>query len=191
MVDFCATHTDCPITTERLEEHLVAESGKPAVVDAFGHFIYGFGPASPPPDLWLGDEIASPARLNRIVGMDVCCQDPALDPDGSAGTHIASVVAMPSTASADRHDATSVEIGPATFGPCLCDARPWYSLALISSVDEYQGRSPSSAGIPSSRLSRSYGPTTSSTVASKGPLSMSGITFPPGSMKSIAVSAVI
>jgi arginase len=33
------------------------------------------------------------SRLNRIVGMDVCCYHPALDADGSAGVHIASVVA--------------------------------------------------------------------------------------------------
>jgi hypothetical protein len=38
-----------------LEEHLVAHTGLPALVDAFHRFVFGFADPSPPPRLWLRD----------------------------------------------------------------------------------------------------------------------------------------
>ena len=58
MADFYAAHLARPTTTEALEEHLVARSGRPELVDAFHRFVYGFADSSPGPDLWLRDDPA-------------------------------------------------------------------------------------------------------------------------------------
>jgi hypothetical protein len=58
MSGFYAAHTDRPIMTLTLEEHLAARigAGAPDVVDGFHHFVYGFADPSPAPDLWLRDD---------------------------------------------------------------------------------------------------------------------------------------
>ena len=56
MVDFYSAHVSRPTTTEALEEHLVARSGRPELADAFHRFVYGFADPSPGPDLWLRDD---------------------------------------------------------------------------------------------------------------------------------------
>jgi hypothetical protein len=45
-----------PVSTAALEEHLLAETGKPQIVDAFHRFVFGFGDPSPAPRLWLRDD---------------------------------------------------------------------------------------------------------------------------------------
>jgi hypothetical protein len=56
MREFLAAHLDRPVTTEQIEEHLVARSGKASLVDGFAKFVYGFTPVPPaPPDLSLRD----------------------------------------------------------------------------------------------------------------------------------------
>ncbi|MFM9700268.1 hypothetical protein [Streptomyces europaeiscabiei] len=47
-----------PLSTERLEEHLVARSGDARVVHAFHRFIYGLPDPFPAPALWLRDDVA-------------------------------------------------------------------------------------------------------------------------------------
>lgn len=56
MAKFYTGHLSRPTTTAALEEHLVAVSGQPLVVEAFHRFVYGFGDPSPAPDLWLCDD---------------------------------------------------------------------------------------------------------------------------------------
>ena len=56
MREFLAAHLDRPVTTEQIEEHLVARSGKASLVDGFAKFVYGFTTGSPAPDLRLGGE---------------------------------------------------------------------------------------------------------------------------------------
>lgn len=58
MADHYARSRQRPSTTAALEEHLLARSGRPELVDAFHHFVYGFGDQSPGPDLWLRDDPA-------------------------------------------------------------------------------------------------------------------------------------
>lgn len=47
-----------PLSTQRLEEELVARSGDVRVVHAFHRFVYGLPDPSPAPDLWLRDDAA-------------------------------------------------------------------------------------------------------------------------------------
>lgn len=47
-----------PLSTEIIEEFLLANSGEPQVVDAFHRFVYGLADPSPAPDLWLRDDPA-------------------------------------------------------------------------------------------------------------------------------------
>ncbi|HJV08102.1 MAG TPA: hypothetical protein VJ653_00400, partial [Acidimicrobiales bacterium] len=54
MREFLAAHLDRPVSTEQIEEHLVARSGKPLLVDGFSRFVYGFTPGPRAPDLSLG-----------------------------------------------------------------------------------------------------------------------------------------
>lgn len=49
-----------PLSTERLEEHLVARSGDIRVVHAFHRFVYGLPDPLPAPALWLRDAVADP-----------------------------------------------------------------------------------------------------------------------------------
>jgi len=49
-----------PLSTQRLEEHLVARSGDVRVVHAFHRFVYGLPDPAPAPDLWLRDAAADP-----------------------------------------------------------------------------------------------------------------------------------
>ncbi len=53
-----------PLSTERLEEHLVARSGDVRVVHAFHRFVYGLPDPFPAPALWLRDDIAAPGASN-------------------------------------------------------------------------------------------------------------------------------
>ncbi|MFI1360977.1 hypothetical protein ACH4TV_46560 [Streptomyces sp. NPDC020898] len=53
-----------PLSTERLEEHLVARSGDVRVVHAFHRFVYGLPDPFPAPALWLRDDIADPGADN-------------------------------------------------------------------------------------------------------------------------------
>jgi hypothetical protein len=55
MREFFAAHVDRPVTTEQIEEHLLARSGKPAVVDGFSRFVYGFDNGGPAPALRFGE----------------------------------------------------------------------------------------------------------------------------------------
>jgi hypothetical protein len=55
MREFFSTHLDRPVTTEQVEEHLVARSGKPGLVEGFNRFVYGFSAGVSAPDLRLGD----------------------------------------------------------------------------------------------------------------------------------------
>jgi hypothetical protein len=48
-------HRGNPVSTTMLEEHLVACTGEPALVDAFHRFAFGFSDPSPAPRLWLRD----------------------------------------------------------------------------------------------------------------------------------------
>jgi hypothetical protein len=52
---FFLAHQERPVTTEQIEEHLVARSGKPALVDGFNRFVYGFTTGGPAPALHLGE----------------------------------------------------------------------------------------------------------------------------------------
>lgn len=47
-----------PVSTARLEEHLLSRSGNPQVVAGFHRFVYGLPDDSPAPDLWLRDNAA-------------------------------------------------------------------------------------------------------------------------------------
>lgn len=58
MADNYVRNRKRPTTTAALEEHLVARSGRPELVDGFHRFIYGFGDQTPGPDLWLRDDPA-------------------------------------------------------------------------------------------------------------------------------------
>ena len=61
MADLYQTHGGTkPMTTQQLEEGLVTASGKAGLVDAFSRFVYGYPATSPPPDLWLRDEVGDP-----------------------------------------------------------------------------------------------------------------------------------
>lgn len=53
---FFRTHATRPVTTEDLECHLLASTGRADVVDAFHRFVYGLPDPAPVPDLWLRDE---------------------------------------------------------------------------------------------------------------------------------------
>ena len=44
-----------PVSTARIEEHLLSRSGNAQVVGGFHHFVYGLADDSPAPDLWLRD----------------------------------------------------------------------------------------------------------------------------------------
>jgi hypothetical protein len=48
-------HRGDPVSTSMLEEHLVAHTGLPVLVDAFHRFVFGFADPSPPPHLGLRD----------------------------------------------------------------------------------------------------------------------------------------
>jgi hypothetical protein len=58
MNDFCARRNSRPVTTEALEAHLLASTGRSEVVDAFHRFVYGLPDPQPLPDLWLRDDAA-------------------------------------------------------------------------------------------------------------------------------------
>lgn len=69
MNDFYTARHARPVTTEALEAHLLAGTGRSEVVDAFHRFVYGLPDPSPLPDLWLRDEaddtgaVPSPGRF--------------------------------------------------------------------------------------------------------------------------------
>jgi len=52
---FFAARNGRPVTTEDLEAHLLASTGRSEVVDAFHRFVYGLPDPAPLPDLWLRD----------------------------------------------------------------------------------------------------------------------------------------
>jgi hypothetical protein len=56
MNTFYAKHVGGVVSTEQLEGHLLARTGRAEVVDAFHRFVYGLADPSPLPDLWLQDE---------------------------------------------------------------------------------------------------------------------------------------
>lgn len=56
MREFLAAHLERPVSTEQIEEHLVARSGKASLVDGFSRFVYGFTTGGPAPDLRLRDD---------------------------------------------------------------------------------------------------------------------------------------
>lgn len=56
MKEFYAARNARPVTTESLEAHLLASTGRSEVVDAFHRFVYGLPDPSPQPDLWLRDD---------------------------------------------------------------------------------------------------------------------------------------
>lgn len=58
MNEFYAKHSARPATTEALEAHLLASTGRSEVVDAFHRFVYGLTDPQPLPDLWLRDDAA-------------------------------------------------------------------------------------------------------------------------------------
>ena len=60
MSDFYVEHKGNPVSTQMIEEFLLAKSGNDDVVDAFHRFAYGFGNPSPVPDLWMRDETGDP-----------------------------------------------------------------------------------------------------------------------------------
>ena len=49
-----------PVSTARIEEHLLSKSGNPQVVGAFHRFVYGLSDPATAPDLWLRDDPADP-----------------------------------------------------------------------------------------------------------------------------------
>ncbi|HZW43356.1 MAG TPA: hypothetical protein VFF32_03045 [Dermatophilaceae bacterium] len=49
-----------PVSTARIEEHLLSRSGNPQVVGAFHRFVYGLSDPATAPDLWLRDDPADP-----------------------------------------------------------------------------------------------------------------------------------
>ncbi len=55
-------------TTPEMEEHLLAISGNPTVVDAFHRFVYGFADPASVPDLWLKDGTLDTAGNNDWAG---------------------------------------------------------------------------------------------------------------------------
>lgn len=57
MREFLVAHLERPVTTEQIEEHLVARFGKASLVDGFSRFVYGFTTGGPAPDLRLRDEV--------------------------------------------------------------------------------------------------------------------------------------
>ena len=56
MNEFYAARNARPVTTEALEVHLFASTGRSEVVDAFHRFVYGLPDPSSLPDLWLRDD---------------------------------------------------------------------------------------------------------------------------------------
>jgi hypothetical protein len=58
MADFYGKYRGQPVSTQMLEEFLLAKAGNATVVDAFHRFVYGFPDISPPPELWLKDNPA-------------------------------------------------------------------------------------------------------------------------------------
>ena len=62
MREFLAAHLDRPVTTEQIEEHLVARSGKASLVDGWNRFVYGFAGGSPAPDISLRDDTGDAGR---------------------------------------------------------------------------------------------------------------------------------
>lgn len=56
MRSFYEAHRERPVTTLTLEEHLLAGSGRPELVDAFHRFVYGFADPPSGTGLWMRDE---------------------------------------------------------------------------------------------------------------------------------------
>ncbi len=59
---YVAQRGGTPVSTARIEEHLLARGGNPLVVDAFHRFAYGLADPSPAPDLWLRDDVGDPGN---------------------------------------------------------------------------------------------------------------------------------
>jgi hypothetical protein len=53
---FYAAQPGSPVTTEQVEEWLLARGGDDDVVDAFHRFVYGFADPAGTPDIWLKDD---------------------------------------------------------------------------------------------------------------------------------------
>jgi hypothetical protein len=60
MGDLYEAYKGSPVSTAMIEEFLLSKSGNENIVDAFHRFVYGFGNPSPPPDLWLRDDVVDP-----------------------------------------------------------------------------------------------------------------------------------
>jgi hypothetical protein len=60
MAELYAAHRGHPVSTQMIEELLLAKSGNPSVVDAFHRFVYGLADPSPLPELWIRDAVEDP-----------------------------------------------------------------------------------------------------------------------------------
>jgi hypothetical protein len=58
MASFYKNRPARPITTLEIEGHLLSQTGRPEIVDAFHRWVYGFSSPTGAPDLWLRDDPA-------------------------------------------------------------------------------------------------------------------------------------
>ena len=87
MSDLYNTHNGRPVSTQLIEEFLLAQSGEEQIVDAFHRFVYGLSDPSTSPDVWLRDD---PGHTGADQWDDVFWDSPDLwirNADDGSTTH--------------------------------------------------------------------------------------------------------